>query len=218
MNNYKRIRAVSSLKNYWWVLRMHILDKTDRVFSESDKRDIRNVRNVLRSEWTWLIARPQYIKHLEIQFRLRTLLMKKLVADCNDLYLWLYTHWVIDDSIFSNEHQRVQHFAEILMSEFFDCKLCSLFNIRVKLDLLNIDDLSLSDTTTIEDHDMNSNHEDDIWMIVDSDCEVDSKLIRLHDHDDENYSKFNIVYCHDSSLVRLSLLILSDLFSLHHLD
>ncbi len=52
MNNYKRIEAVSSLKNYWRILRMHILDKTDRVFSESDKRDIRNVRNVLKSEET----------------------------------------------------------------------------------------------------------------------------------------------------------------------
>ena len=52
MNNYKRIETVSSLKNYWRVLRMHILDKTGRVFSESDKRDIRNVRNVLKSEET----------------------------------------------------------------------------------------------------------------------------------------------------------------------
>ncbi len=52
MNNYKRIEAASSLKNYWRILWMHILDKTDRVFSESDKRDIRNVRNVLKSEET----------------------------------------------------------------------------------------------------------------------------------------------------------------------
>ncbi len=52
INNYKRIRAASSLKNYWRVLRMHILDKTDRVFSESDKRNIRNVRNVLGPEET----------------------------------------------------------------------------------------------------------------------------------------------------------------------
>ncbi len=52
MNNYKRIETVSSLKNYWRVLRMHILDKTDRVFSASDKRDIRNVRNVLKPEET----------------------------------------------------------------------------------------------------------------------------------------------------------------------
>ncbi len=52
MNNYKRIRAASSLKIYWRVLQMHILDKTDRVFSESDKRDIRNVRYILKSEET----------------------------------------------------------------------------------------------------------------------------------------------------------------------
>ena len=85
------------------------------------------------------------------------------------------------------------------MSEFFNCRLCSLFDIRVKLDLLNINDLSLSDTTTIEDHDMNSNREENTLMIVDSDCEVDSKLIRLHDHDDEYYSDSNIDYDSDSN-------------------
>jgi len=84
------------------------------------------------------------------------------------------------------------------MSEFFDCRLCSLFDIRVKLDLLNIDDLSLSDTKTIEVHDTNSNREDDILMIVDSDCEVDSKLIRVYDHDDEGYSDSNTAYDSDS--------------------
>jgi hypothetical protein len=84
------------------------------------------------------------------------------------------------------------------MSEFFDCRLCSLFDIRVKLDLLNINDLSLSDTTTIEDHDTNSNREENTLMIVDSDCGVDSKLIRLHDHDDEDYSDSNIAYDSDS--------------------
>ncbi len=148
----------------------------------------------IRRNFDWSLDFAQYIKHLEIQFRLRTLLMKKLVADCNDLYLWLYTHWIINDSIFLNERQRVQHFAKILMSEFFDCRLCSLFNIKVKLDLLNINDFSLSDTTMIEDHDTNSNHEENTLMIVDSDCEVDSKLIRLHDHDVEDYSNSNITY------------------------
>ena len=52
INNYKRIEVASSLKNYWRVLRMHILNKTSRVFNESDKRDIRNVRNVLRPKET----------------------------------------------------------------------------------------------------------------------------------------------------------------------
>ena len=68
------------------------------------------------------------------------------------------------------------------MNEFFDCKLCSLFDIRVKLNLFNIDDLSLSVTTTIKDHDTNSNREDDTLMTVDFNCEVNSKFIRIHDH------------------------------------
>ena len=61
INNYKRIEAASSLKIYWRVLQMHIFDKTDRVFSESDKRDIRNVRYILGSEETWLIARSRAV-------------------------------------------------------------------------------------------------------------------------------------------------------------
>lgn len=48
------------------------------------------------------------------------------------------------------------------MSEFFDYKLCSFFDIKVKLNLFNIDDLNLSDIITIKDHDTNNNREDDI--------------------------------------------------------
>ncbi len=84
------------------------------------------------------------------------------------------------------------------MGEFFDCRLCSLFDTRVKLDLPNINDLNLSDTTTIGDHDTNSNREENIVMIVDFDCEVDSKFTRLHDHDDEGYSDSNTTYDSDS--------------------
>ena len=36
----------------------------------------------------------------------------------------------------------------------------------------------------IKDHDINSNNEDDILMTVNSDCEVNNKLIRIRDHDD----------------------------------
>ena len=38
---------------------MYILIKTDRVFSKSDKKDIRNGRHILGSEETWLTARPR---------------------------------------------------------------------------------------------------------------------------------------------------------------
>ena len=85
------------------------------------------------------------------------------------------------------------------MGEFFDCRLCSLFDTRVKLDFPNINDLSLSDTTTIEDHDMNSNRKEDTLMIVNFDCEVDSKPTRLHDHDDEDYSDSDTAYDSDNN-------------------
>ncbi len=92
------------------------------------------------------------------------------------------------------------------MGEFFDCRLCSLFDTRVKLDFPNINDLSLSDTTTIEDHDMNSNRKEDTLMIVNFDCEVDSKPTRLHDHDDEGYSDSNTTYDSDSELATTTLI------------
>jgi len=44
LDYYNRIDAASSFKNYWRVLRMHILDKPDRDFDLLERRDIRNVR------------------------------------------------------------------------------------------------------------------------------------------------------------------------------
>lgn len=44
LNSYKRIKAGSSVENYWRVLRMHIHDAVDRSFNDADKRDILNVR------------------------------------------------------------------------------------------------------------------------------------------------------------------------------
>lgn len=44
LDRYKRIDAASSVKNYWRVLRIHILDKADRDLDPCEKRDIRNVR------------------------------------------------------------------------------------------------------------------------------------------------------------------------------
>ena len=36
-------------------------------------------------------------------------------------------------------------------------------------------------------------------MIVDSDCEVNNKLIKVHNHDDEDYNESNIAYNSDSN-------------------
>jgi len=44
LDRYKRIDAGSSVKNYWRVLRMYILDKADRDFDQSKRRYIHNVR------------------------------------------------------------------------------------------------------------------------------------------------------------------------------
>ena len=85
------------------------------------------------------------------------------------------------------------------MSEFFDCRLCFFFDIRVKLDLFNMNNFSLNDITTIEDHDTNSNREENTLIIVDFDCEVDNKLIKLHDHDNKDYNESNIAYDSDNN-------------------
>ena len=85
------------------------------------------------------------------------------------------------------------------MSEFFNCRLCFFFNIKVKLDLFSINNFSLNNTTTIEDHNTNSNREKNTLMIVDSNCEVDNKFIKFHDYNNKDYSDFNIAYDSDSN-------------------
>ena len=85
------------------------------------------------------------------------------------------------------------------MNKFFDCRLCSFFDIRVKLNLFNVNDLSLNNITTIKIHDINSNREDDFLIIVDFKCEVNSKLIRIYNYHDQDYNNSNIVYDSDNN-------------------
>jgi len=49
----------------------------------------------------------QYINVLIDEYRLCTTPKKKPVIGLDDLYLLLYTHWVLDDSTFKDERQRV---------------------------------------------------------------------------------------------------------------
>ena len=50
----------------------------------------------------------QYIKLLIDEYGLRTTFKKNSVIGFDDLYLLLYTYWVLDDSSFKVERQRVQ--------------------------------------------------------------------------------------------------------------
>ena len=68
--------------------------------------------------------------------------MKKPVPDRDDLYSWPYHYMVLDDSVFSDERQR-------LMGAFFGCRLCSSFDTSVKLDLPKIDELVLDDSKMV---------------------------------------------------------------------
>lgn len=43
VDRYSKIKAVSSLKNYWRTLRMHMFDKIGRAIPDDDNQDIRNV-------------------------------------------------------------------------------------------------------------------------------------------------------------------------------
>lgn len=85
----------------------------------------------------------QYINLLIKQYSLRTLPKKKPVIGLDDLYLLLYTHWVLDDATFTDERQRVQVTTGILAAVFFGCRPCSLFDTRVKFDDSNDSDESL---------------------------------------------------------------------------
>jgi len=76
----------------------------------------------------------QYIDLLIDEYSLRVLPKKKPVIGLDDLYLLLYTHWVLDDSTFKDERQRVQVATGLLTAAFFGCRPCSLFDTRVKFD------------------------------------------------------------------------------------
>ena len=76
----------------------------------------------------------QYIDLLIGEYSLRVLPRKKPVIGLDDLYLLLYTHWVLDDSTFKDERQRVQVATGLLTAAFFGCRPCSLFDTRVKFD------------------------------------------------------------------------------------
>lgn len=67
-------------------------------------------------------------------------LKKKPVISLDDLYLLLYTHWVLDDATYTDERQRVQVATGILAAVFFGCRPCSLFDTRVKFDDSNDSD------------------------------------------------------------------------------
>ena len=45
VDRHDKIKAGSSLKNYWRVLRMHMLDRFGRRFTEEESGDIRDVRH-----------------------------------------------------------------------------------------------------------------------------------------------------------------------------
>ena len=88
----------------------------------------------------------QYINLLIDQYGLRTIPKKKPVIGLNDLYLLLYTHWVLDDSTFKDERQRVQVATSLLTAAFLSCRPCSLFNTQVKIDEPDGSDVPTDDT------------------------------------------------------------------------
>jgi len=88
----------------------------------------------------------QYINLLVDEYSLRVLPKRKPVIGLDDLYLLLYTHWVLDDSTFKDERQRVQVATGLLTAAFFGCRPCSLFDTRVKLDDPDDSDIPTNDT------------------------------------------------------------------------
>ena len=56
------------------------------------------------------------------------------MIDLDDLYLLLFTHWILDEQTYNDEHHRVLVATRLLSVAFFGCRPCSLFDTRVKLD------------------------------------------------------------------------------------
>ncbi|KAL2048924.1 hypothetical protein ABVK25_010777 [Lepraria finkii] len=185
LDRYKRIKTASSLKNYWRVLRMHILNKADRDFDPRERKDIHNYLNLLITE-----------------YGLRTVPKKKPVIGLDDLYLLLYTHWVLDNWTYRDERQRVQVAAGLLAAVFFGCRPCSLFDTRVKFDEElgeAADDLAVANGQSdmkdeLDDIDMDTGIDpkrtrvSDPVMVVDPDYMIDSDSSTAYDGDGDSHS------------------------------
>jgi hypothetical protein len=76
----------------------------------------------------------QYIGHLKVNYSLRKILKKIRHIRPDDLYYVLYAHWVLHDSVFRDDHQRLMVATGILASVYFGCRSVSLFDTGIKLD------------------------------------------------------------------------------------
>lgn len=144
----------------------------------------------------------QYLNLLLDEYDLRTVPKKKPVIDLDDLYLLLYTHWVLDDRTYDDERQRVQVAAGLLAAVFFGCRPCSLFDTRVKFDdetgdLAKNRAVANSPSETkyqSNDIDMDIGGEtkrrgaSDHAMVVGLDCNVDSNSSTACDGDSDSHS------------------------------
>lgn len=148
----------------------------------------------------------QYINLLIDEYRLRTTPKKKPVIGLDDLYLLLYTHWVLDDSTFKDERQRVQVATGLLTATFFGCRPCSLFDTRVKLDEPDGSDVPTDDTAVasaqggrkvVKDLKIDGgNHvkgscDGDTVMSMDAACNIDGDSNATWDSDSDSGSLYN---------------------------
>jgi len=95
----------------------------------------------------------QYIKCLINKY---SLLKKKPVIDLDDLYLLLCTHWVLDNSTFKDERQRVQVATGLLRS---------LFSVDDRVPRKVVNDIEMD-----EIKDVKSNCDGDTGKSVDAAC------------------------------------------------
>lgn len=143
----------------------------------------------------------QYINLLVKQYSLRTIPKKKPVIGLDDLYLLLYTHWVLDDATYTDERQRVQVATGILAAVFFGYRPCSLSDTRVRFEDPNDSDEPPGPMAVAsarngskdphEDkvdggHHTKTERDRDVVMAVDSGCEVDIDPSRICGDDSDS--------------------------------
>jgi len=128
------------------------------------------------------------------------------VIGLDDLYLLLYTHWVLDHATYTDERQRVQVASGILAAVFFGCRPCFLFDTRVKFEDSNNPD-EPHDTVAVvhttngrkgsdevkmdRGHHMKKCYDGDTVMAIDSGCEVDDVTSTTSDENSDSDSNSN---------------------------
>ncbi|KAI9784715.1 MAG: hypothetical protein M1816_000718 [Peltula sp. TS41687] len=137
-----------------------------------------------------------YKKILEKEYSLRKLPQHKPVMSSDDLYHLLFVYWVYDDSTYPDERQRVQVATALLLAAFTGCRLCSLFDTR-----LRFEDDNQSDEDKVLNRQAHHIKTNVGWTSSDDDLEMPSLESNSDVASESDFDKFNAEADNESEMI-----------------